>query len=184
MVEEGPFALLQRRGGSVPYSHWRYRFASFTYTYVAYWYWLIFFCRVRINIILSGLDCSIDDSTSGSNGINYALVPHVYPKANGIVSGFTGVSCLHIDLEHSKLTFFLARLPEILEASYSPSYSVTVDLTMQKRCTSSAQLSSELMLLFAGFDRYRELNDSLRARRIENPYAHRHGSNINIALFA
>ena len=28
----------------------------------------------------------------GANGINYALVPHVYPYANGIVSGFTGAS--------------------------------------------------------------------------------------------
>jgi NNP family nitrate/nitrite transporter-like MFS transporter len=26
----------------------------------------------------------------GSNGMNYALVPHVYPNANGVVSGFTG----------------------------------------------------------------------------------------------
>jgi NNP family nitrate/nitrite transporter-like MFS transporter len=28
----------------------------------------------------------------GGNGINYALVPHVHPYANGIVSGFTGAS--------------------------------------------------------------------------------------------
>lgn len=28
----------------------------------------------------------------GGNGINYALVPHVHPYANGIVSGFTGAA--------------------------------------------------------------------------------------------
>ncbi|KAI9708435.1 MAG: hypothetical protein M1820_003895 [Bogoriella megaspora] len=28
----------------------------------------------------------------GANGINYALVPHVHPYANGVVSGFTGAS--------------------------------------------------------------------------------------------
>jgi len=26
----------------------------------------------------------------GANGLNFALVPHVHPQANGIVSGFTG----------------------------------------------------------------------------------------------
>ncbi|KAI9666385.1 MAG: hypothetical protein M1821_004321 [Bathelium mastoideum] len=28
----------------------------------------------------------------GANGLNYALVPHVHPYANGIISGFTGAS--------------------------------------------------------------------------------------------
>lgn len=28
----------------------------------------------------------------GANGMNYALVPHVHPYANGIVSGFVGAS--------------------------------------------------------------------------------------------
>lgn len=28
----------------------------------------------------------------GGNGLNYALVPHVHPYANGVVSGFTGAS--------------------------------------------------------------------------------------------
>lgn len=26
----------------------------------------------------------------GANGLNYSLVPHVHPYANGVVSGFTG----------------------------------------------------------------------------------------------
>lgn len=26
----------------------------------------------------------------GANGLNYSLVPHVHPHANGVVSGFTG----------------------------------------------------------------------------------------------
>lgn len=28
----------------------------------------------------------------GANGMNYSLVPHVHPYANGIVSGFVGAS--------------------------------------------------------------------------------------------
>ena len=28
----------------------------------------------------------------GANGLNFALVPHVHPHANGLVSGFTGAS--------------------------------------------------------------------------------------------
>ena len=28
----------------------------------------------------------------GANGLNYALVPHVHPYANGVISGFTGAS--------------------------------------------------------------------------------------------
>ena len=28
----------------------------------------------------------------GANGMNYSLVPHVHPQANGVVSGFVGAS--------------------------------------------------------------------------------------------
>lgn len=37
-----------------------------------------------------GLVAGLSFFLEGGNGINYALVPHIHPHANGIVSGFTG----------------------------------------------------------------------------------------------